>query len=368
LLIKELPESNQQKGRILQNSGLSLSVVIPTWNGLHLLKKYLPSVIKAAEAYHASTGADYEILIVDDGSTDLTGRYFEDNPVENLRVISLPENNGFAVTCNAGFGEAHFELVGLLNNDVEIHPDYFIYQSLHFSDPEVFAVTAKVYDPGSTVFNTGGRFARFRRGFWSVYFNYDSVPGADGKKWAGENRLLSFYAIGGFSTYRKTELLKIGGFLEILSPFHWEDVDLSYRGWKRGLKVTYEPRSLAWHQASSTINTHFKTKLVDSLSFKNRLLFHWINIHSKSMLACHLMSLSTMCILKAVTLDLYFFRALWKALRQIPEVRKLRKLERLKSRRSDKEIISILDDFYRSAPITVYLSREEILEKHQDVK
>ncbi len=180
--------------------------------------------------------------------------------------------------------------------------------------------------------------------------------------------MLSFYAIGGFSTYRKTELLKLGGFLEILSPFHWEDVDLSYRGWKRGLKITYEPRSLAWHQASSTINAHFKNKVVDSLSFKNRLLFHWINIHSKSMLACHLMSLSSMCILKAITLDLYFFRALWKALRQIPEVKKLRKLEKSKSRRSDKEIISILNNFYKSAPITVYLSRDEILQKHQDAK
>ena len=80
------------------------------------------------------------------------------------------------------------------------------------------------------------------------------------------------------------------------------------------------------------------------------------------------MTLSSMCILKVITLDLYFFRALWKALRQIPEVRKLRKLEKSKSRRSDKEIISILNNFYKSAPIAVYLSRDEILQKHQDAK
>lgn len=368
MLVKEFPETEIQKGRIQEDSGLSLTVVIPTWNGLHLLERYLPSVTKAVETYQRSSGSSCEILIVDDGSTDHTIRYFKENPVKGLRLISQPENRGFAITCNAGFREARNELIGLINNDVELHPDYFIYQALHFKDPEVFAVTAKVYDPGSTVFNTGGRFASFRRGFWSVYFNYDTVPGKDAEEWTQDNRLLSFYAIGGFATYRKTELLKLGGFLEILSPFHWEDVDLSYRGWKRGMKIGYEPRSLAWHQASSTINTHFKGKIVDSLSFKNRLLFHWINIHSKSMLACHLLSLSTMCILKAVTLDFYFFRAIRGALRQIPEVRKLRKQEKLKSRRTDKEVISILNDFYKSAPIIPYLSREEILEKHQDAK
>ena len=368
MLVQKLPESKNQEGRIPKGSGLSLSVVIPTWNGLHLLKQYIQSVVTAAEAYHKNSGAAYEILVVDDGSTDQTKQYFDESPVENLRVIPLPENRGFAVTCNAGFREARFELVGLINNDVELHPDYFIYHSLHFSDPEIFAVTAKVYDPGSSVFNTGGRFARFRRGFWSVYFNYDFTPGKESEVWTADNRLLSFYAIGGFATYRKTELLNLGGFLEILSPFHWEDVDLSYRGWKRGFKITYEPRSLAWHQASSTINAHYKSKIVDSYSFKNRLLFHWINLHSKSMLTCHLLSLSCMCILKAITLDLYFFKALGKALNQLPEAGKLRKQERLQSRRSDKEIIAILNNFYQTAPITVYLSREEILEKHQDAK
>lgn len=368
MLIKEPLENNSGKGRAQEDSGLSLTIVIPTWNGLHLLKKYLPSVIRAAEAYHRSSGAAYEILVVDDGSTDNTVIYFRENPVEAVRLISRPENKGFAITCNAGFREARYELVGLINNDVELHPEYFIFLAPHFSNPEIFAVTAKVYDPGSTIFNTGGRFASFRRGFWSVYFNYDTVPGKDAEVWTEGNRLLSFYAIGGFATYRKSELLKLGGFLEVLSPFHWEDVDLSYRGWKRGMKVGYEPRSLAWHQASSTINRHFESTMVDSHSFKNRLLFHWINIHSKPMLACHLLSLSTMCILKAFTLDRYFFKALWNALRQLPEVRKLRKQEKLKSRRSDREVISILNDFYKSAPITAYLSRGEILEKHQDAK
>lgn len=318
--------------------------------------------------YGSTTGAAYEIIIVDDGSTDSTIEFFRNNPLDKLRVIPQPENRGFAITCNAGFREAKYDLVGLINNDVELHPDYFIHQAGHFNDPEVFAVTAKVYDPGSTIFNTGGRFGDFRRGFWSVYFNYDLRPGKEAMEWAAGHKLLSFYAIGGFSTYCRLKLLQVGGFLEVLSPFHWEDVDLSYRGWKRGWKIDYEPRSLAWHQASSTINTCYKKNIVDSYSFKNRLLFHWVNIHSKSMMACHLMSLGSMCILKMITVDVYFFRALYQALRQVPKAMELRKIEKLNSRRSDKEIGSILDNFYKSAPIQVYFSREEILEKHRDAK
>lgn len=362
------PGKEPWKGRKPEVTGPSLSIVIPTWNGLDLLEKHLPSVIGAAETYQRKSEAEYEILLVDDGSTDATVQHFKQNPIPHLRVITLPRNRGFAVTCNQGFKEAKYELVGLLNNDVELDPEYFLHQALHFEDPLTFAVTARVFDPGSRIFNTGGRFGNFRRGFWSVYFNYDCLPGDQALEWIDNKKLLSFYAIGGFSTFHREKLLEAGGFLELLSPFHWEDVDLSYRGWKRGWQVKYEPRSLAWHQASSTINRNFKKKRVESFSFKNRLLFHWINIHSLPMLACHLLSLATMCILKGLSLDRSFFLALGKALNQLPEALKTRRLERSQCRRSDREVRRLLKAFYQAAPVKVYRSRDEILEYHQDAK
>ena len=368
MLSNPQPGKISRKGRRPLSSGPSLSIVIPTWNGLELLEKHLPSVIDAAEAYRQKLGASYEILLVDDGSTDSTIEHFRQNPIPHLRVISLPLNRGFAATCNQGFREAKYALVGLLNNDVEIDPDYFIHHAEHFRDPLTFAVTARVYDPGSRIFNTGGRFAGFRRGFWSVYFNYDFLPGSHAQEWIDNRKLLSFYAIGGFSTFDREKLLEAGGFLEILSPFHWEDVDLSYRGWKRGWQIKYEPRSLAWHQASSTINTSFKKSKVETLSFKNRLLFHWVNLHSRPMLSLHLLSLGTMCILKVLCLDGRFFQALGKALRQLPDALKARSLERSQAGRSDREVQRLLNDFYKSAPIRVYFGRDAILEHHQDAK
>jgi len=341
-----------------------LSIVIPTCNGLDLLRENLPSVQKAAQRYHLKTGCTTEIIVVDDGSQDDT---CETLPVEfpDIYLMARRRNEGFAKACNTGFEGARFPLVALLNNDVRIEEDYFVYQALHFQDPDVFAVTAKVFEWEQSIFATGGRFGQFRRGFWSVYFNYDAcTPPA--REWIEGRHLLSAYAIGGFSTYDREKLQILGGFNELLSPFHWEDVDLSYRGWKRGWEVRYEPRSVAHHRASATINAYYKKKYVDTVSFRNRLLFHWINLHSRSYLLRHLISLLALIATRVLVLDLYFYRSLGLALSRLPEVLKLRNQEGEKARRTDVEVSRILDHFYDSAPIEIYYNQREVIQKHPD--
>ena len=51
-----------------------LSIVIPTCNGLHLLRENLPSVQAAARTHHRETGGLTEIIVVDDGGRDETAR------------------------------------------------------------------------------------------------------------------------------------------------------------------------------------------------------------------------------------------------------------------------------------------------------
>ena len=346
--------------------GFSISIVIPTWNGLALLRESLPSVLKAAQEYEVRFGATTEILVVDDGSTDETTAVL---PLEfpKVHLIERPSNGGFAAACNSGFRECRGNLVTLLNNDVQVAKDYLTRQAEHFVDPMVFAVTAKVFDWNAPVFVTGGRFGKFRRGFWSVYFNYDaSLPEAKG--WVADRRLLSFYAIGGFATFEREKLCEIGGFNELLSPFHWEDVDLSYRGWKRGWEVRYEPRSRARHKTSGTIDAHYKQKAVEQASFRNRLLFHWINIHSPILLTWHFIVLLFMLVWKTVTLKFLFLKAFVQAVACWREVLRNRRMERQASKRSDWQVIKLLNNFYRSAPIQVYYSHQEVMKKHREFK
>ncbi len=330
----------------------SLSIVIPSWNGLDLLRECLPSVLQAASVYRAQTGAATELIVVDDGSRDETVSRLK---LEFPEVCLVPKvtNEGFAAACNEGFRRSRNTLIGLLNNDVWLHEDYFVRQAEHFSDPAVFAVTAKVFGWDEPVFMTGGRYGRFRRGFWSVYFNYD-VRRDQAEQWIEQRRLLSAYAIGGFTTYRRDRVIELGGFNPLLSPFHWEDVDLAYRGWKRGWEIRYEPRSVVYHKVSATIDRNFRKKHVDAVSFRNRLLFHWINLHSPTFLLRHLLMLGIMFLTRVLVLDLDFYRALFEALGKLDKVRELRQSEKANAVRSDAEVARLLRVFYRQAPIQVF--------------
>ena len=344
--------------------GFSISIVIPSWNGLHLLRENLPSVQAAAEFYEKVTRSPTEIIVVDDGSRDETVARL---PLEFPRAVLVGsrENRGFAGACNLGFRRSSFDLVALLNNDVQIHRDYFLNKALHFVDEGVFAVTARVFEWETPIFTTGGRYAKFRRGFWSVYFNYDVDPD-QGSDWVAGRRLLSAYAIGGFATYDRLKLQRIGGFNELMSPFHWEDVDLSYRAWKRGWEVRYEPRSRARHRTSATINSHYRQREVDAVSLRNRLLFHWINLHSRDFLLRHLAGLLVLFLSRILVLDFRFYGALLSAAGHLPQVLSLRREEKNQARRTDRELSGIFRRFFVEAPVHLYYNQRDVIRKHPE--
>ena len=341
---------------------MDVSIVIPTWNGLALLRETLPSVCEAAGFYRRKSHCRTEILVVDDGSEDETREVL---PVEfpQVRLIESPSNRGFAPTCNLGFDHAGFPLVALLNNDVKVEPDYLLHQAPHFQDPDVLAVTARVFSWNGDEFTAGGRFGRFRRGFWSVYLNYDVDPDSAGAEHF-DRRCLSAYAVGGFATYDRRKLQELGGFNTLLAPFHWEDVDLSYRGWKRGWKIHYEPKSVAYHRISATIGSRFRPRKVETVAVRNRLLFHWINLHSTGYWIRHLVGLAGLVLTRFIVLDGTFYRSFLGALSRISQVRRMRRRERDRARRSDAEISEILSTFYRTAPIRVYRSSSQVRAEH----
>ena len=99
---------------------------------------------------------------------------------------------------------------------------------------------------------------------------------------------------------------------------------------------------------------------------RNRLLFHWINLHSPLYLTAHLAALLLMICSRILLLDLDFYRALAGALKLRRPALELRRIEKGARRRSDRQLMDQLTRFYRSAPIRIYNSREEILRYHQD--
>ena len=89
------------------------SVVILNWNGEAMLRQYLPSVL----AHTQLPGV--EIVVADNGSTDGSLAYLQ---TQDVRVITLGENYGFAEGYNRAIAQVEAEYVVLLNSDVEVTP------------------------------------------------------------------------------------------------------------------------------------------------------------------------------------------------------------------------------------------------------
>ncbi len=139
-----------------------------------------------------------------------------------------------------------------------------------------------MFNQGEDRFCNGGKVARFRRGMWTTYENYDVRPGAP-----PDTSLLSFTAIGAFSAFDRARFLELGGFDPLAAMV--EDVELSYRGWKRGWTIKYEPRSIAYHDASRTMDRRYKRRQLDKLSRRNRILMHWMLLHDRAMFTSHVL-------------------------------------------------------------------------------
>jgi len=233
-----------------------ISIVIPTWNGKKLLQQYLPAVVRSAQAYCA----EIEIVVVDDGSKDGTVSYIK-KYYPTINIISRDKNGGFAAACNWGVAKCKYEIVVLLNNDMLIEEGFFEHLSKHFKDPNVFGLALATPRLTNEPFSNqnGIRFGlKLKYGLIECPL-FELVD-----KTGPHEANFTFKLSGGASVIDKKKFLEIKGFDELFSPFYWEDVDLSYRIWKRNWHILYEPKSVARHQVHGTINSdYFDSKFIE---------------------------------------------------------------------------------------------------------
>ena len=99
----------------------SITVVIPNHNGIELLPIVISSVINAL----IYSEVDYEIIIVDDCSTD-NSVINVSNIYPEVKFLVNEKNLGFSKSVNKGVHASKNELVLILNNDVKLNIDYFL--------------------------------------------------------------------------------------------------------------------------------------------------------------------------------------------------------------------------------------------------
>jgi GT2 family glycosyltransferase len=96
-----------------------------------------------------------------------------------------------------------------------------------------------------------------------------------------------FFALGGQAAFSRSKYLELGGFDELLWPLYHEDIDLSYRAWRRGWRVLYEPSSVLYHLGGATSAAKYKRDELRRIVVQNTFLFQWKNIDDPAMRAEH---------------------------------------------------------------------------------
>ena len=265
----------------------SISVVIPNYNGKHLLEANLPTVMEALKyinikkkplsPFKNNTDFSFEIIVVDDASNDKSVEFIQQNYPEIILLIN-EHNKGFSTTINKGIFIAKHELILVLNSDVQLTENYFIEQLKYFKRKDTFGVMSKIIDPpnrgkSNTAIHKVQDGAKYpKTSFRGVKTTYNYLPTNESL----ENWLPSFFLSGANALMNKEKLIQLGGFDEIYSPYYYEDADLGIRAWSVGWKCYFEPKSICMHTPSSTISK-LKSEKVKLIIERNRIIFN--NIH-----------------------------------------------------------------------------------------
>lgn len=257
---------------------LNISVVIPNYNGAHLFPLTLPALLDALRY----SGKQFEIIVVDDCSTDDSVEYLQNN-FPDISLLSNKLNSGFSKTINKGIFAAKHELVLLLNSDVKLSSTYFTNQFHYFRISDTFGVMGKIIGWEDDIVQDAAKYPRFHGFKLKTSTNYLT----DGK-----SEIYSMYLSGANALVNREKLLLLGGFNELYSPFYMEDVDLCIRAWRIGWKCYFEPTSVCRHKTSSSIALKEKEIYIRTIYNRNKMYFHAIHLQGLTLLGWYIQTLS----------------------------------------------------------------------------
>lgn len=299
-----------------------VSVIIPTWNGLLLLRTYLPSVAAALARYPGP----WECLVVDDGGTDETPAGVS-GVFPAARLIRHGRNQGFAAAVNTGLDAAAHPLVLLLNNDIRVEPDFLVPLVRPFTRdadrPRVtlFAVASLQINPAGVHGPPydGCRRLGLQRGELCFFDGFP--PGEDPRGQPGRPTAL---ANGGCTLFSREKLRSLGNFSGLFNPFYYEDAEVSLQALRRGWHMRFEPDSVVWHQPNTSTRLH--PGGVNPTVIRNQFFLHWLLLDDPGLWLRHLLWIVPRLISRTLRGDWSFPRGFFRAVQSLPSVRRERRV------------------------------------------
>lgn len=213
-----------------------VSIVIPTYNSSSFIERCLSSVLK-------TTYPNYEVILVDDCSTDSTreilSRFAKKN--KRIKLIFNQKNILAAASRNSGFNYSSGEFIALLDHDSEVDSHWITEMVKKMqTDNTIGIVQGKVYDINkrNTLQNVGLKI------YPQTGWVYSPAWGVKDRKQFDAIQNIVAGATG--VLYRKSAFKKIGGFDEYLG-INVDDLDINWRMWIAGYSTVLAPHAITYH-------------------------------------------------------------------------------------------------------------------------
>jgi cellulose synthase/poly-beta-1,6-N-acetylglucosamine synthase-like glycosyltransferase/peptidoglycan/xylan/chitin deacetylase (PgdA/CDA1 family) len=228
--------ARRSRARLTIEHQPSVAIVVPAFNEEVMIER-------AVRSLAASDYADFEVVVVDDGSTDRTAEIVAGIELDNVRLVRQ-DNAGKAAALNTGAEVTNSEVVVMVDGDTLFEPDTLVGLVRPFADPEVAAVAGN-----TKVGNRQGLLGRWQHIEYVIGFNLDrrmyevlqctpTVPGAAG-------------------AFRRDVLEQVGG---VPGDTLAEDTDLTLAIGRTGRRVVYADDARAWTEAPSTLGTLWRQR------------------------------------------------------------------------------------------------------------
>jgi GT2 family glycosyltransferase len=211
----------------------TVSVVIPVHNKFHVTYHCLASLLVA------SNRIDFEVVLVDDGSSDKTRDIL--SVVSGLHYVRNEVAGGFLFACNRGVSYAKGDYIVLLNNDTEATAGWLDelvgvfdnYDSVGLVGSKLLYPNGELQEAGGIVWGSGNP------------WNYGRNANPYDPRYCYTRQV--DYLSGACIMLPRHLWNDIGGFSEIYAPAYFEDTDLAFKVRDKGRKVVYAPLSQIVH-------------------------------------------------------------------------------------------------------------------------
>ena len=253
-LLAIIQKIKQKKQIILTSNQHSTAVIVPAYNEAKVIIRTIESLLTADRPYN------FEIVVVDDGSTDDTWKLLLENYNGHALVkIFTITNGGKPAALNFGIRQTNAEVVICLDADTIFSRDTLTKLVNHFVDERIGAVAGNA--------KVGNRTNLMTR--WQA-LEYITSQNLD------RRALMVLNAItvvpGAVGAWRRQAVLDIGGFATDTLA---EDADLTVRLILKGYRVTYEDKAIALTEAPETVKAFLKQRYrwmfgTLQMAYKNR--------------------------------------------------------------------------------------------------